>query len=212
MGVMAGLRDQGVMLHSNLDDGFCSQFYDRCSIMGWAMMEYYIVNKVVGAKLSNGFGNLLRDPITRMGYAAALDVIHEHDIVGSMIVGNTVGYTADFDRNYGVALGYAVNDYVMQMHTPTGHAINPLPVTESVRIPSPEENAEIQIYTGQVAKLAERQYEITDFDKIDRYKDKMLEKGQQFFDRILDTFSDYIDIEDPFQLVYALKKNRRVRA
>ena len=206
LGVMAGLRDQGVMIHSNLDDGFPSQFYDRCSVIGWAMLEYYIINKVIGAKLTNCFGNLSQDPMTRMGYVAALDVIHEHNLVGSMIVGNTIGYTPDFDRNYGVALGYAINDYVMQMHTPTGHAINPLPVTESVRIPSPEENAMIQIFAGQVAKQAEKQYELTDFAKIERYRDLIIEKGRQFYNRVLDTFSDVIDIGDPLKLIYALKK------
>ena len=205
LGIMSGLKDKGVMIHSNIDDGFCSQFYDRCSIMGWAMMEYYILNDLIGAKLAPCFGNMIDDPLTRMSTITCLDEIHKHECVGSMAYGDTLSPTMDLTRNLATTASYVINDIVMQMHTPTGHAINPLPVTEVIRIPTPEEIVQVQLMGAQLKLEAERQYEITDFSKIEERAHFMLKNSKKFFDRIMDAFSDVIDVTDPLKLIYGLK-------
>ena len=53
-----------------------------------------------------------------------------------MVYGNTVDYTADHARNRDVLVEYLTVDIGAQLHRPTGHAINPVPLTEAERIPS----------------------------------------------------------------------------
>ncbi|MCX7615698.1 MAG: cobalamin B12-binding domain-containing protein, partial [Clostridiales bacterium] len=173
---------------------------------GWAMMEYYIANDLIGAKLAPCFGNLIDDPMTRMSTITCLDEIHKHECVGSMAYGDTISPTKDQIRNLATTASYVINDIVMQMHTPTGHAINPLPVTEVIRIPTPEENVQAQMIGAQLKVEAERQYLITDFSKIEERAHFTLENSKKFFNRILDAFSDVIDVTDPLKLVYGLKQ------
>jgi len=207
-GIMSRLRDRGVMIHSNIEDGFASQFTDCCSIIGWAMMEYYIVEELIGAKLTHCFGNLTDNPKMRMAYLLALDEIHGKELVGSMVNGNTISATEDLDRNFAPVASYCIFDMVMQMKNPTGHAIGPLPVTELIRIPSWEENVQIQVFGNQLEKEATRIYEndLINFQPVYELKDVLIEKGRQFYNNILDCLSDIIDVQDPLQLMIALKK------
>lgn len=206
MGIMAGLKDRGVMLHSNSCDGFGSQFYDRISNIAWARMEHYIINKLTGAKCTPCFGNLIDDPLTRMATVLCIDEIHEHECVGSMIYGDTISQGLDYDRNLAATSSYLINDIVMQMYHPTGHALTPCPVTEAVAIPTPDEIIQVQLLGAQLKHEAENQYELTNFEVIEDRARIMLAKSQKMFDRILDAFSDVTDITDPLKMLIGLKR------
>ena len=144
----------------------------------------------------------------RMAYLLALDEIHGKELVGSMVNGNTISATEDLDRNFAPVASYCIFDMVMQMKNPTGHAIGPLPVTELIRIPSWEENVQIQVFGNQLEKEATRIYEndLINFQPVYELKDVLIEKGRQFYNNILDCLSDIIDVQDPLQLMIALKK------
>ena len=122
-----------------------------------------------------------------------------------MVYGDTITPGTDLIRNRASTAAYVINDIVMQMHTPTGHAITPCPTSEATRIPTPDEIIEVQMLGAQLKLEAERQYEITDFTKIEARAKIMLENGRKFYNRVLDAFSDVIDITDPFKLVCGLR-------
>mgnify|MGYP000246615892 FL=1 len=63
---MGKFKDQGTIIHSNVDDGFGSQFHDLANLVGWCIMERYIVEELLGGRMCHCFGNLFSDPVLRM--------------------------------------------------------------------------------------------------------------------------------------------------
>ncbi len=158
--ILGQRRDDGLLLHSYLEDGYGALFFDCATVAGWAYLERYIVEELLGARLSHCIGGLTTDPVKRAGWVFALDAIHDHDCLGSMFYGDTLSYTRDFPRNWAVAAEYLLWDILAQLECPTGHAVHPLPITEAIRIPSAEEIAEIQTFGRQVEKTARRLREL----------------------------------------------------
>ena len=73
--VLAHFREQGVMLHSYLEDGFGALFKNCASVAAWAMLERYLVEELTGARLAHCIGGLTRDPIKRAGWVLAQWVV-----------------------------------------------------------------------------------------------------------------------------------------
>lgn len=206
-GLMAAKRKEGVMVHSNLDDGVSAYFSDTCSLIAWSMLEYYVIEELIGAKLTHTFGNLVDEPLLRMALVLALDKVHKNKLVGSMLVGNTISATEDLDRNFASVANYCLFDMVLQMKHPTGHAIQPLPITELIRIPSPDENAQIQIFGNQLLQEAEKIYgaNLVNFNEVYALRDTLYQKGKDYFENMMTLLQDSIDITDPMQMLMTLK-------
>jgi len=204
--VLAGFRDQGVMLHSYLEDGFGALFQDCATVAGWAFVEKYIVEELLGARLSHCIGGLTSDPIKRAGWIAAFRAIHDEDAAGSMIYGDTISFTADFNHNRGLVSEYLLWDIMAQLRHPTGHAVLPLPVTEAVRIPSAEEIADAQCLGRRVEASARRLLPWVDFSPVDEFAHTVCEHGRQVFRNTLDGLAEMgVDTADPLRLLYTLK-------
>ena len=90
--VMGALRKKGTLIHSYLEDGFGALFSDCATIAGWAFLERYIVEELLGGKLSHCIGGLTVDPVKRAGWVFALHEIHNHDCIGSMFYGDTISF------------------------------------------------------------------------------------------------------------------------
>jgi hypothetical protein len=71
--IMGALREQGTLMHSYLEDGYGALFCDCATTAGWAYLERYIVENLLGAKLAH--------------------------CIGSMIYGDTLSFTADYTIN-----------------------------------------------------------------------------------------------------------------
>ena len=54
--IMSMLRPEGTIIHSYLEDGFGAHFEDCATIAGWAYLERYIVEELLGGKLAHCFG------------------------------------------------------------------------------------------------------------------------------------------------------------
>jgi methylmalonyl-CoA mutase cobalamin-binding subunit len=205
--ILGKLRDQGTLLHSYLEDGYGALFKDCATVAGWAYMEKYIVEELLGAKLSHCIGGLTSDPIKRAGWVFALDKIHAGECIGSMIYGDTLSFTADFNRNRGVVAEYLLWDILAQMHCPTGHAVLPLPVTEAIRIPSADEIADAQCLGRRIEKSAKRMLPYVDFTAAHAFAASICTDGKQIFDKALAGLHDCgVDIRNPLQMLYVLKK------
>ena len=207
MALMGGLRNKGALVHSYLEDGLGALFYDCATVVGWAYLERYIVEQLLGGKLAHCIGGLTSDPVKRAGWVFALHEIHEHDCVGSMFYGDTISFTDDFAVNRGIVGEYLLWDIMAQLVCPTGHAVHPLPVTEAVRIPSAEEIAEAQTYGRQIEQAARRLLPHIDFSAAYEFADTMVSAGKTVFTNALDGMEEVgVDINDPVQMLYVLKK------
>ena len=83
-----------------------------------------------------------------------------------MIYALTSKYLEDTDRNFATVSSYLAYDIAAQLKTPTGHAVTPIPVTEALRIPLPEEIAQIQLVAHQVEQSAADLCDVLDWDKM----------------------------------------------
>lgn len=205
--LMGAHRKKGTLVHSYLEDGFGALFYDCATVAGWALLERYIVEDLLGARLSHCIGGLTSDPIKRAGWIFALHQIHERNGIGSMIYGDTISFTSDFARNRGIVAGYLTWDILAQLECPTGHAVLPLPVTEALRIPSGDEIAEAQSFGRQIEKSARRLWPHVDFRSAYEFSTKIVSAGKSVMHNALDGLRDVgIDTADPVQLLYLLKQ------
>lgn len=204
--IMACFSKKGAVIHSNLDDGYGGMFHDLANMTGWAMLERYIIEELMGAREAQIFGNLFSDPMLRIIFSMTMDAINTHHTMGSMINGNTIDCTSDFYHNYATLSSYLIADTAGQLLFPTGHAVAPVPITEAVRIPSPQEIVEVHCIANAITAKAEHYAEYLDLDKMKAQKDQLLTGGKVFFERILNGFDDMkIDIKNPCELFMALK-------
>jgi len=205
--VMGALREQGTLMHSYLEDGFGALFCDWATVAGWAYLEKYIVEDLLGAKIAHCIGGLTTDPVKRAGWVFALHEIHDRQCIGSMIYGDTLSFTADYNINRGLVSEYLLWDIMAQLQCPTGHAVLPLPVTEALRIPAAEEIAEAQILGRRIEETARRLQPHMDFSDTYGFSNKIVSAGKLVFDNTLTGLKEAdVDIEDPIQLLYVLKK------
>jgi methylmalonyl-CoA mutase cobalamin-binding subunit len=204
--VLGWFRERGMMLHSYLEDGYGALFKHCSTVAAWAMLEHYIVEELLGAKLSHCIGGLTSDPIKRAGWVLALQRIHKGEQVGSMIYGDTISFGSDFDKNRAVTAEYLLWDILVQMHCPSGHAVLPLPVTEAIRIPSGEEILEAQCFGRQVEKTATRLYPHVDFSAAQTFADSVCEDGSRIYENAMQGLKQCgVDCRNPLQMLYVLK-------
>ena len=205
--LMGALRGQGTLMHSYLEDGYGALFCDCATTAGWAYLEKYIVEDLLNAKLAHCIGGLTTDPVKRAGWVFALHEIHDRQCIGSMIYGDTLSFTADYNINRGLVAEYLLWDIMAQLQCPTGHAVQPLPVTEAQRVPSAEEIAEAQIFGRQIEKSARKLRPHMDFSAAYAFSDKIVTAGKTIFDNALAGLNEAdVDVEDPIKLLYVLKK------
>jgi methylmalonyl-CoA mutase cobalamin-binding subunit len=207
MMLLGEFRDQGAMLHSYLEDGFGALFKYCETVAAWAMFERYIVEELTGARLTHCIGGLTSDPVKRAGWVLALQKIHQGDLVGSMIYGDTISFGPDFEKNRAVTSEYLLWDILIQLHSPSGHAVLPLPVTEAIRIPSADEIIEAQLFGRQVEQAARRLYPHFDFSGPEAFANRVVEQGERIFDDALNGIKSFgVDVRNPVQLLHFLKK------
>ena len=207
MVLLSAFRDRGSMLHSYLEDGFGALFHHCSTVAAWAMLERYIVEELIGARLSHCIGGLTRDPIKRAGWVLALHRIHRGEQVGSMIYGDTLSFGREYEQNRALTAEYLLWDILVQMHAPSGHAVLPLPVTEAIRIPSADEIIEAQLFGRRVEATARRLYPHVDFSAAQAFADTVCRDGEEIFDNALYGLRDSgVDTRNPLQMLYVLKK------
>lgn len=204
--VMGNFRDQGTIIHSNLDDGFGAQYHDLANLVGWARMERYLVEDLLGGGLSHCFGNLFSDPILRIIFNRAMSEINNTDTPGSMIYGNTIDFGFDYDRNFGALSSFTLADCMGQMDTPSGHAVTVIPVTEAARVPSVKEIIQGHMTVDMMFEKARFYAPFINWEKVEAEKNILVACGKIFFERVLNGLDDLgIDITHAGEVFGALK-------
>mgnify|MGYP001812661606 FL=1 len=194
-----------VLIHSNLDDGFAAMFTDLACGIGMVLIERVIVEELVGGTVSHCYGHTFSDPLSRLAFQRALARVT--DTPGSMVYGNTTIYVADQVQNYANLASYLLVDVVAQGIEPTGHALNPVPVTEALRIPEVDEIVDAHLFANRLALRAGGFETLFDQERAEAIADRLVEGGHRFKQRVLEGLADAgIDTEDPFELLLALRR------
>jgi len=207
-----------ILIHSNLDDGFAAQFADLACTLGAVLLERHIVGGLIGGFIGHCYGHTFSDPVARLAFQRALADLDEGDdrpAPGTMIYGNTTAYGPDPATNHAALAGYLLVDIAGQATTRTGHAINPVPVTEALRIPEVEEVIDAQRFATRLIDRHAALAPLIDPSVVDTQAGALTEAADRFRDRVLAGLAEAgIDTTDPFDLLLALRRigGRRLEA
>lgn len=194
-----------VLVHSNLDDGFAAQFTDLASSIGMIILEKEVVTGLIGAPMGHCFGHHFSEPLTRFAFQKAISLID--DSPGTVVYGNTTSYRGTPAQNYASLASYLLVDVVGQRLFPTGHAINPVPVTENERIPEIDEVIDAQLFAGSLAHHGQLYEQLIDFQEIDRLAVILLEEGKRFARNVTQGLADAgVDTSDAFEMLLAMRR------
>jgi methylmalonyl-CoA mutase cobalamin-binding subunit len=205
---LASLRDQGALVHSNLEDGSATQASHFGNYVGWAALEIYVVEHLLGARLAHCFGNTIQRAQDRAVVHFALDDLRGRDSIGSMIYGNTVDQRP-YERahNEAVLREQLRCDIALQLRRPTGHAVNPVPLSEAERIPSAEEIIEVHLMARSIEREVRCHPNELDWVALEATGAEIATYAQQFRDRALGVFGrDGVDVADAAQVLLALRR------
>ena len=204
--IMAHFSDRGTIIHSNLDDGFGSQFHDLANLVGWARIERYVAEDLLNARVGHCFGNLFSDSMFRLIFNRAMSKINRYNTPGSFVNGNTIDYGTDIPRNFGALAAYSLADIIGQLKYPTGHAVAPVPLTEATRVPSAEEMVEAHHTVDMMIEKAPFYARFINWDKVESEADILVTSGKIFFERVMNGLDDLgVDINHAGEVVSVLK-------
>lgn len=205
--IMGRFKEAGVIIHSNLDDGYGAQLNDLANLVGWAKIERYYCEELLNGGLGHCFGNLFSNPINRIIFNMAIWEMNPNNIPGTMIYGNTTEFGYDFEVNAGALGNFIVGDIISQTKMPTGHAIVPIPVSEAVRIPTVEEMVAAHLHVDKLqVKAGPCISEFLDWNKIIAEKNLLVACGNLFFERVMNGLDSLgVDLEHPGEIMGAIK-------
>jgi len=204
LGLIAA-QEVEILVHSNLDDGFAALFCDLSCCLGAVLLEKYIVDDLIGANISHCYGHHFSDPTRRMAFHLALAQVSASP--GTMIYGNTTQYRGNKQENYASLEAYISVDIAGQNLEPTGHAINPVPVSENIRIPDIDEIIAAQLFAARLVEQPLAQDSSLDMELAHRLAGEMIFGGLKFQNNVLDGFTRAgIDVDNPFEMLLALRR------
>jgi methylmalonyl-CoA mutase cobalamin-binding domain/chain len=208
LGALAAHRDRGALVHAYLDDGPAMQFRHYGGYLGWAALELHVVETLIGARLAHCYGGLVPDPRHRAVVGLALDDLRDRDSLGSMVYGNTVEYGRDRERNLAVLERSVRADVATQLHRPTGHAINPVPLSEAERIPDAAEILEVQLAARELEREVRAGGAALDWAWVERRAAEAAAYARAFRDGVLRVLEDQgVDVADAAELLLALRRS-----
>jgi hypothetical protein len=204
LGLIAA-QDVEILVHSNLDDGFAGLFADMSATLGMVLIEKHIVEALIGARTSHCFGHHFSAPGLRMAFHRALAAVT--DGPGTMIFGNTISYRSTSGGNFASLSNYLQANIWALRRKHTGHAVNPVPVTENERIPDIDEIIEAQTFAGRLVEHASESFGLVSFEQIDRDAEALVEGARAFTGRVLNGLGEAgVDTTDPAALMIALRR------
>jgi methylmalonyl-CoA mutase cobalamin-binding subunit len=198
-------QPETILVHSNLDDGFAATFRDAACAFGAVLLERDIVEGMLGAHLAHCYGHTYSDPLLRLAFQRALAATAT--CPGSMVYGNTTLYGDDHVANYAALASYLMVDIHAQRRRPTGHAINPVPVTEAERIPEIDEIVDAHRFANRLLERVACLDALADAHAADALAARLVEGAGRFRDNVIGGLAAVgIDVDDAFELLLALRR------
>ncbi|MGN6216403.1 MAG: cobalamin B12-binding domain-containing protein [Solirubrobacterales bacterium] len=206
-GLLAAFKDEGVVFDSYLEDGYPGVFHDYANYIGWAMVERYISEELIGAAYSPSWGGLTQNPVVKSAVTLALHAANPDQVPFSFIQGDTIGNTPDFDANMAVLNTDVLFMKMVDSRYRLGSAPVAVPVTETERIPTWQEVATVQTISRRLEDYVPLVDPIVDWTKIEAMRDELVRGGRAFFEAVTTGLASAgIDVRDPAQLLLVLKR------
>jgi len=206
-GLLAAFRAEGVCFDSYLEDGYPGVFHDYANYVGWAMLERYISEELIGAAYSCSWGGLTQNPVIKSAVTLALHTVNPDGVPAGFVQGDTIGNTPDFDSNMAVVSSDVLFMKMVDRRYKLGGAPIAVPVTETERIPSWEEVATVQTIGRRLEEYIPLVDPVIDWAQIEAMRDRLVEGGRAFFAAAIDGLGGAgIDVRDPAQLLLVLKR------
>lgn len=203
---MAVHKEEGALIHSNLDDGYGESTEYMHELLGMAVLEKYIVQDLCGARLAPSFGDDFHSPKKRLIMLSALSQMYEGDMCGSMLFANKLGRNhQDPTRNDPHLFDSMLFDMAGQIHYRTGHAVTVMADTglhEKVTI---AETVRKLALAEELEKYVPDVLQLINFDEIDELAAEQKKEGEHFASAVLDGLSSYVDIHNPYSVMLAVK-------
>lgn len=205
--VMAAHVEEGALIHSNLDDGYGSSAGDLGLLAGCALLEKYLMEELMGAKLAHSFGDMFYSPEKRLIFLSALTKIHPEGMTGSMIFANKLNRSKTNREVNGSHLNVCLLfDMAGQTVYKTGHAVTVMADEGLTKDVTSEEIIHKLACAKELEGYIPYVKEMIDFNKIDTKAEAVVKRGRQFKDSVLTCFSEFMDIRDPYLVTLAIKK------
>jgi methylmalonyl-CoA mutase cobalamin-binding domain/chain len=206
-GLLAAFKDDGVVFDSYLEDGYPGVFHDYANYIGWAMVERYISEGLIGAAYSPSWGGLTQNPVVKSAVTLALEAANPDRVPFLYTQGDTIGNTPDFDANMAVLNTDVLFMKMVDRRYRLGTAPIAVPVTETERIPSWDEVATVQTISRRLDDYVPLVDPVIDWAKIEVMRDELVRGGRAFFDATIHGLSSAgIDVRDPAQMLLVLKR------
>ncbi len=206
-GILSAFRDEGVCFDSYLEDGFPGVFHDYANYVGWAMLERYISEDLIGAAYSCSWGGLTQDPIVKSAVSLALHAVNPDKVPAGFVQGDTIGYTSDFEANMAVVSSDMLFMKMVDQRYGLGGAPIAVPVTETERIPSWNEVAAVQAVSRRLEEYIPVVDPVIDWGEIENMRDRLVAGGQAFFRSAMEGLkAARVDVADPAQMLLVLKR------
>jgi methylmalonyl-CoA mutase cobalamin-binding subunit len=204
LGLIAGQTVE-VLVHSNLDDGFAATLSDLACALGAALIEKYLVEDLIGGRVSHCYGHHFSEPVTRLAFQIAL--ARANPTPGTMVYGNTTSYRGGAAANYASLANYLQIDVLTQARRPSGHAVNPVPVSENRRIPEIDEIVDAQLFADRLIEQADGHAPLVDSAAAEAVAERLLDGGRAFCARTLSGLAEAgFATDDPLELMLALRR------
>jgi len=206
-GLLAAFKDEGVVFDSYLEDGYPGVFHDYANYIGWAMVERYISEELIGAAYSPSWGGLTQNPAVKSAVTLALYAVNPDRVPLSFVQGDTIGNTTDFDANMAVLNTDLLFTKMVDLRYRLGSAPIAVPVTEVERIPTWQEVATVQTISRRLEDYLPMVEPVVDWGRIEIMRDELVRGGRAFFEAAITGLSSAgIDVKDPAQLLLVLKR------
>jgi methylmalonyl-CoA mutase cobalamin-binding subunit len=206
-GVLAAHRGAGVCFDSYLEDGYPGVFHDYANYVGWAMLERYVCEDLIGAAYSCSWGGLTSDPMTKAAVTLALHAFRPEHVPAGFVQGDTIGNRADFEANAGVVSTDVLFMKAVDLKYRLGGAPIAVPVTEVERIPTWQEVAQVHAINRRLEEYLPSVAAAVDWTLIEARRDVLVSGGRRFFDAAIAAMtSSGIDVTDPAQVLLVVKR------
>lgn len=205
-GVLASKRHQGVCFDSYLEDGYPGVFHDYANYVGWAMLERYVCEDLIGAAYSCSWGGLTSDPVRKAAVTLALHEFRPEKVPAAFLQGDTIGNRLDLEANAAVVSTDVLFMRAVDYRYKLGGAPLAVPVTEVQRIPSWQEIAQVHAMNRRVEEYLPSISKIINWSEIETMRDSIVEGGRRFFDSAIASMRESgVDVEDPAAVLMVMR-------
>jgi methylmalonyl-CoA mutase cobalamin-binding subunit len=198
-----------VVVDSYLDDGMPAEFADNVSMIGYALLERYVVEQLCGARYATGFGQLISDVPTKIAIWLALyEVLNGDHPPLSYLYGNTIDASDTLvTGNYGISAAEIAAFAATELRYRTGVALLPNPITEKLQVPTVPEIADIHACARSAAAKGAQLERIMDFAAVEELRDVLVQQGRTFFKNALEGLPAFgVDVQDPLQVLLGIRR------